>query len=163
MATEFYFETHLHSMLEQECIPIGCVPPTAVAIWGDQAPTPGTRHQPAAGTPPGPGTPPGQNHRRLWKYNNFVVGVNKYCRFNLINVFCRTPITHLYSRFHVQFIRSTVTGTATKAPSVLSDSNDLRHLPIDCQQVLNTKGGNCSLDVIRSDISKFPKLKVKGM
>ena len=79
----------LHSSFEQECIPVGCVPPAAVAIGGGVS----TRHPPRADPlgaepPPGPGTPPwsrplpeqtppssrhpppcGQNHRRLWKYN----------------------------------------------------------------------------------------------
>ena len=51
----------------QECIPVGCVPPTAVAIWGVSPPgTPRTRHPPRAGpleqgppeqAPLGPGTP----------------------------------------------------------------------------------------------------------
>ena len=73
----------------QECIPVGCVPPTAVAIWGgvstrhppgpdplpEQAPWskgPQSRHPwdqapPRAGTPLGPGSPrsrhpPGTSH-----------------------------------------------------------------------------------------------------
>ena len=42
---------------KQECIPVGCVVPTAVAVQGGlhQAP-PGSRH------PPGPGSPPGSRH-----------------------------------------------------------------------------------------------------
>ena len=70
---------------KQECIPVGCVPPTAVAIQGVSTrhpPTtgtpprtrhpwtrhpPGSRHPPGPGTPrtrhlPGPGTPRGQTH-----------------------------------------------------------------------------------------------------
>ena len=41
---------------EQECIPVGCVPPAAVAV----STPPGARHPPGLGTPPslGPGTPP---------------------------------------------------------------------------------------------------------
>ena len=74
--------------MKQECIPVGCVPPAAVAIQGGlhQAP-PGTRHPPGPGTPgtrpplgpdiprdqapPGQGTPwdqappHEQNHRHL--------------------------------------------------------------------------------------------------
>ena len=39
---------------EQECIPVGCVPPAAVAVGGVS-----TRHPPLGpGTPPGPCTPP---------------------------------------------------------------------------------------------------------
>ena len=68
---------------KQECIPVGCVPPAAVAVSGgglQQAPPgagtpPGAgRHPPGTRNPPGsrhptPGPPCGQNHRRLWKYN----------------------------------------------------------------------------------------------
>ena len=51
-------------VLKQGCIPVGCVPPAAVAIWGgsppgtpqEQAP-PTSRHPLGADTPsPGPGT-----------------------------------------------------------------------------------------------------------
>ena len=80
--------------VSQECIPVGCVPPTAVAVskGGVSTMHPLTRHPP----PPGPGTHPWtrpprtmhpppppdqapprdhapspceQNHTRLWKYN----------------------------------------------------------------------------------------------
>ena len=57
--------------LEQECIPVGCVPPAAVAVWGvstrhppqtrppSQTPPPGTRHPPSPRSrkPPGPDPP----------------------------------------------------------------------------------------------------------
>ena len=74
--------------LQQECIPVGCVPPAAVAILGGlhQAPPPRSRHPPDQAPhqsrhppdqappwsrhPPDQAPPPcGQNHRRLWKYN----------------------------------------------------------------------------------------------
>ena len=58
--------------MKQECIPVGCVPPAAVAIWGGlhqtppwtrpprtrHTPRPGTRHTPSLqpGTPPFPWT-----------------------------------------------------------------------------------------------------------
>ena len=43
--------------LKQECIPVGCVPPAAVAVWGGGG-VPASVH---AGIPPGVGleTPPG--------------------------------------------------------------------------------------------------------
>ena len=46
--------THIireNKMRKQECIPVGCVPPAAVAVQGVS-----TRH-PREQTPPGPGTP----------------------------------------------------------------------------------------------------------
>ena len=51
-----------HFNLRQECIPVGCVPPAAVAVGGGlhQAPTPpGTRppHPQDQTPPPGPDTP----------------------------------------------------------------------------------------------------------
>ena len=73
---------------KQEWIPVGCVPPAAVAISrGVSTPRPPVQTPPGAGTlplgagtpreqaPPHEQTPPGsrhpceQNHRRLWKYN----------------------------------------------------------------------------------------------
>ena len=79
----FWTETYL----QQEYIPVGCVPPVAVAVRGvstrhppgadpprDQAPpgadTPQEQTPPSPGTLPGPGIPPGaplheQNHRHL--------------------------------------------------------------------------------------------------
>ena len=43
----------------KECIPVGCIPPTAVAILGGvhQAPHPQDQASPGPGTPPGPGMP----------------------------------------------------------------------------------------------------------
>ena len=53
---------------KQECIPVGCVPPAAVAISGGFPHTPpGARPPPIRDqTTPGPGTPPGTRHRPLW-------------------------------------------------------------------------------------------------
>ena len=61
---------------KQECIPVGCVPPAAVAVRGGL-------HQ----APPGPGTPPGSRPPSLWTESqtpvkispcpNFVAGGNK--------------------------------------------------------------------------------------
>ena len=51
--------------IEQECIPVGCVPPAAVAIPGgrSQPGTPRTRHRPDQAPPtPGAGTPPVDRH-----------------------------------------------------------------------------------------------------
>ena len=48
---------------EQECIPVGCVPPTAVAVRGGAPPgIPGIRHTPLEQAPP-----PGSRHTPpLW-------------------------------------------------------------------------------------------------
>ena len=43
----------VHKQYEQECIPVGCVPPAAEAIGGGVS----TRHPPGP-DPPGGGTPP---------------------------------------------------------------------------------------------------------
>ena len=59
--------------MQQECIPVGCVTPAAVAVRGglnqapcppqDQAPPPETRHPPGTRhPPPGPGTPTVDRH-----------------------------------------------------------------------------------------------------
>ena len=48
--------SNLTSLYKQECIPVGCVPPAAVAIRGSP---PGT---PLDQTPLGPGIPPGADH-----------------------------------------------------------------------------------------------------
>ena len=48
-------------MDEQECIPVGCVPPAAAAVGGVSTRHPhGSRHPPRPGTPPGADTPPEQ-------------------------------------------------------------------------------------------------------
>ena len=43
----------------QECIPVGCVPPAAVAARGWFSTSPQSRHPPQTRHPPGPGTAPG--------------------------------------------------------------------------------------------------------
>ena len=51
---------------KQECIPVGCVPPAAVAVRGGCPPgTPLGAGTPQDQTPPGPDTPCEQNHRHL--------------------------------------------------------------------------------------------------
>ena len=72
--------------MKQECIPVGGVPPAAVAVGGEVSP-PGTPQEqappgavtPPDQTPPGPGTLPVNRilDTRLWKYSlapNFVCG-----------------------------------------------------------------------------------------
>ena len=61
---------HGRSNILQECIPVGCVPPTAVVVRGvstqtlpgsgpPQSRPPWTRHPPGPDTPLGPDPPPG--------------------------------------------------------------------------------------------------------
>ena len=97
--------------IKQECIPVGCVPPAAVAIPGGlhQAP-PGTRYPPGAdppdqatpqdqaplgpgiplgpGTPPGPGTPLGQGtpplNRMTDMYKNITLRQTSFAGGNKI-------------------------------------------------------------------------------
>ena len=58
----------INRITKQECIPVGCVPPAAVAVPGGSPPgtppgagTPRSRHPPGA-DPPGPGPLCGQKH-----------------------------------------------------------------------------------------------------
>ena len=62
---KFLIDNHYKTICEQECIPVGCVPPAAVAGAGSlhQPPPPLDHAPPGPGTPldhapPGPGTPP---------------------------------------------------------------------------------------------------------
>ena len=91
---------------------MGCVPPTAVAIWGglhqappDQAP-PHTRHPPEAGTPQTrPGTPPGSRHTTppprgqtyackhiTLSQTSFAFGRNEYLGFTILHKACQRDI-----------------------------------------------------------------------
>ena len=46
-------------MEQQECIPVGCIPPAAVASLGGLVSTAPPEQAPPGADPPGAGTPPG--------------------------------------------------------------------------------------------------------
>ena len=54
--------------VEQECIPVGCVPSTTVAVcsWGSPHPTPLGAGTPRAGTPPGADPPRAGTCNACW-------------------------------------------------------------------------------------------------
>ena len=74
--TQFFLPTE-RSSWKQECIPVGCVPPAAVAVSGGSPPgthPPGSRHSPRRRhPPPGAGTP--RSRPPLWTESQTLVKI----------------------------------------------------------------------------------------